>query len=80
MTNIWEKAVSILAGNLIPVVVILLQLYALENPQSQARVFIYIHGNYEWIIMLKKYGRLDLTVFHLIWVIGTYGSIHTYGN
>ena len=32
------------------------------------------HGSYEWIIMLEKYGRLDLTVFHLIWVIGTYGN------
>ena len=29
------------------------------------------HGSYEWIIMLKKCGR---TVFHLIWVIGTYGT------
>ena len=34
----------------------------------------YMHGSYEWIIMLEKCGRLDLTVFHLIWVIGTYGN------
>jgi hypothetical protein len=33
-----------------------------------------VHGSYEWTIMLKKCGRLDLTVFHLIWVIGTYGN------
>ena len=26
------------------------------------------HGSYEWIIMLKKCGHLDLAVFHLIWV------------
>ena len=31
------------------------------------------HGSYEWIIMLEKCGRLDLTVFHLIG-IGTYGN------
>ena len=31
------------------------------------------HGSYEWIIMLEKCGRVDLTVFHLIWVIGKYG-------
>ena len=31
-----------------------------------------IHGSYEWIIMIEKCGRLDLTVFHLIWEIGTY--------
>ena len=31
-------------------------------------------GSYEWIIMLKKCGRLDLTVFQLIWVIGTYDN------
>ena len=46
--------------------------------------FSYIHSDsplinpysriYEWIIMLKKCGRIDLTVFHLIWVIGTYGN------
>ena len=29
------------------------------------------HGSYELIIMLEKCGHLDLTVFHLIWVIGT---------
>ena len=34
----------------------------------------YAHGSYEWIIMLEKCVRLDLTVFHLIWVIGTYGN------
>ena len=33
-----------------------------------------VHGSYEWIIMLEKCGRPDLTVFHLIWVIGTYGN------
>ena len=33
-----------------------------------------IHGSYEWIIMLEKCGRLDLTVFQLIWVIGTYDT------
>ena len=32
------------------------------------------HGSYEWIIMLEKFGHLDLTVFHLIWVIGSYGN------
>mgnify|MGYP002057129200 CR=1 FL=1 len=32
------------------------------------------HGSYEWIIMLEKCGPLDLTVFHLISVIGTYGN------
>ena len=32
------------------------------------------HGSYEWIIMLEKCGCLDLTVFHLICVIGSYGS------
>ena len=35
---------------------------------------LYTHGSYEWIIMLEKCRRLDLTVFHLIWVIGTYGN------
>ena len=33
-----------------------------------------LHGSYKWIIMFEKCGRLDLTVFHLIWVIGTYGN------
>ena len=28
-----------------------------------------VHSSYEWIIMLKKCGCIDLTVFHLIWVI-----------
>ena len=32
------------------------------------------HDSYEWIIMLEKCGRLDLTVFHLIWEIGIYGN------
>ena len=32
------------------------------------------HGSYELIILLEKCGRLDLTVFHLMWVIGTYGN------
>ena len=32
------------------------------------------HGSYERIVMLEKCGRPDLTVFHLIWVIGTYGN------
>ena len=32
------------------------------------------HGSYKWIIMLEKCGRPDLTVFHLIWIIGTYGN------
>ena len=31
-----------------------------------------LQGNYERIIMLEKCGHLDLTVFHLIWVIGKY--------
>ena len=26
------------------------------------------HGSYEWTIMLEKCGRLDLTVFHLIYL------------
>ena len=33
-----------------------------------------IHGSYKWIIMLKKCGHPDLTVFHLIWVTGTYDN------
>ena len=33
-----------------------------------------LHGIYERIIMLKKCGRLDLTVFHFIRVIGTHGN------
>ena len=28
----------------------------------------------KWIIMLEKCRRPDLTVFHLIWIIGTYGN------
>jgi hypothetical protein len=32
------------------------------------------HGSYKWIIMLIKCGRPDLTVFHLIWIIGIYGN------
>ena len=32
------------------------------------------HGSYKWIIMLEKFGCLDLTVFHLMWAIGTYGN------
>ena len=32
------------------------------------------HGSYEWIILLEKCGRLDLTVFHLISLIGTDGN------
>ena len=41
---------------------------------SEYMNFTTVHGSYEWIIMLEKCGRLDLTVFHLIWVIGTYGN------
>ena len=33
-----------------------------------------MNGSYKWIIMLKKCGRPDLTVFHLIWIIGIYGN------
>ena len=29
---------------------------------------------YKWIIMLEKCRRPDLTVFHLIWIIGIYGN------
>ena len=41
---------------------------------SQSHILEQYHGSYEWIIMLEKYGRLDLIVFHLIWVIGTYDN------
>ena len=32
------------------------------------------HGSYKWIIMVEKCWRPDLTIFHLIWIIGTYGN------
>ena len=37
-------------------------------------IYYMVIGSYEWIIMLEKCGRPDPTVFHLIWVIGTYGN------
>ena len=43
----------------------------LTRPKIQ---HVTLHGSYEWIIMLEKCGRLDPSVFHLIWVIGTYGN------
>ena len=45
----------------------LYKLGSLDSPET-------MHGSYEWIIMLEKCGRLDLTDFHLIWVMGTYGN------
>ena len=30
------------------------------------------HDNYKWMIMLEKCGLPDLTVSHLIWIIGTH--------
>ena len=32
------------------------------------------HDNYKWMIMLEKCGLPDLTVSHLIWIIGTHGN------
>ena len=45
-----------------------------ERNISSAQLLKRPQGSYEWIIMLEKCGRLDLTVFHLILVIGTYGT------
>ena len=42
--------------------------------QHSKLITIPYHDSYECIIMLEKCGRIDLTVFHLIWVIGTYGN------
>ena len=42
--------------------------------QEFAKTNLLDHGSYESIIMFEKCGRLDLTVFQLIWVIGTYGN------
>ena len=36
-------------------------------------IFWFLHGSYKWIIMLEKCGRPNLTIFHLIWIIDTYG-------
>ena len=32
------------------------------------------HDNHKWMIMLEKCGLPDLTVSHLIWIIGTCGN------
>ena len=50
------------------------------NRQNSNKVKIHdldyfsLYGSYEWIIIFKKCGRLDLPVFNFIWVIGTYDN------
>ena len=35
---------------------------------------VHLHSSYKWFIMPEKCGHPDLTVFHLIWIIGTCGN------
>ena len=78
---LWDENSNLQEADVLKIITILSELRIGQNErtlvgtpsQAEARNQP-SHGSYEWIIMLEKCGRLDLTVFHLIWVIGAYGN------